>query len=49
MDFSELDYQAKVRDSLNKILTDKCSQDELNNFDDGFKHDDALLSLLAEN
>ena len=23
MDFSELDYQAKVRDSLNKILTDK--------------------------
>jgi len=49
MDFSELDYQAKVRDSLNKILTDKCSQDELKNFDDGFKHDDALLSLLAEN
>ena len=49
MDFSELDYQAKVRDSLNKILTDKCSQDQLKNFDDGFKHDEVLLSLLAKN
>ena len=49
MDFSELDYQAKVRDSLNKILTDKCSQDKLKNFDDGFKHDEVLLSLLAKN
>ena len=49
MDFSELDYQSKVRDSLNKILADKCSQDQLKNFDDGFRHDEVLLSLLAKN
>ena len=49
MDFSELSYQTEVRDSLNKILNEKCSQDKLKKFDDSFKHDDALLSLLAKN
>tara|TARA_B100000686_G_scaffold345210_1_gene429352 strand:- start:167 stop:1273 length:1107 start_codon:yes stop_codon:yes gene_type:complete len=49
MDFSELAHQNEIRDSLNKILENHCSQEKLKEFDDRFKHDETLLSLLASN
>jgi alkylation response protein AidB-like acyl-CoA dehydrogenase len=49
MDFSELTHQNEIRDSLNKILEKYCSVENLKEFDDGFKHDKTLLSILATN
>ena len=43
MDFSELSYQSEVRESLDKILAQQCTPDNLNNFDEDFKHDEQLL------
>ena len=49
MDFSEQSHQTEVRDSLNKILSEHCSQELLKEYDSDFKHDDGLLSLLSSN
>jgi len=49
MDFSELSHQSEIRDSLDKILLQQCSPENLKKFDVGFKHDQKLLSLLANN
>ena len=48
MDFSELSYQSEVRDSLDKILAQQCTPDNLKKFDEDFKHDEQLLSLLSK-
>lgn len=47
MDFSELSHQTEIRDSLDKILSEHCSQERLNQYDENFKHDEDLLSLLS--
>ena len=47
MDFSELDHHNEIRDSLNKILGEECSPEKLKEFDVEFKHNETLLSLLA--
>ena len=49
MDFSELSHQTEIRDSLDKILSEHCSQENLNQYDENFKHDKDLLSLLSSN
>ena len=49
MDFSEQSHQTEVRDSLNKILSEHCSQELLKEYDANFKHDESLLSLLSAN
>ena len=49
MDFSELSHQTEIRDSLDKILSEHCSQERLNQYDENFKHDKDLLSLLSSN
>lgn len=49
MDFSELSHQSEIRDSLDKILIEQCIPENLKKFDDKFKHDEDLLSLLATN
>ena len=49
MDFSELSHQTEIRDSLDKILSEHCSQERLNQYDENFKHDEELLSLLSSN
>ena len=49
MDFSEQSHQTEVRDSLNKILSEHCSQELLKEYDANFKHDESLLSLLSVN
>ena len=47
MDFSELSHQTEIRDSLDKILSEHCSQELLKKYDSDFKHDKSLLSLLS--
>ena len=47
MDFSELSHQSEIRDSLDKIFNEHCSQERLKKYDSNFKHDKNLLSLLA--
>ena len=42
MDFSELSYQSEVRDSLDKILAQECTPDNLKKFDEDFKHNEQL-------
>ena len=49
MDFSELSHQTEIRDSLDKILSEHCSQECLKEYDSNFKHDENLLSLLSSN
>ena len=49
MDFAELSHQSEIRDSLDKILDEECTQEKLKEFDVTFKHDEPLLSLLASN
>ena len=49
MDFSEKSHQTEIRDSLNKILSEHCSQEHLKEYDANFKHDKSLLSLLSAN
>ena len=49
MDFSELSHQTEIRDSLDKILSEHCSQERLKKYDANFKHDEDLLSLLSTN
>jgi len=49
MDFSEQSHQTEVRDSLDKILREHCSQECLKEYDSNFKHDENLLSLLSSN
>jgi len=49
MDFSEQPHQTEIRDSLNKILSEHCSQECLKKYDSGFKHDEDLFSLLSGN
>ena len=49
MDFSELSHQSEIRDSLDKILSEHCSQECLKEYDSNFKHDQNLLSLLSRN
>ena len=49
MDFSEQPHQTEIRDSLNKILSEHCSQELLKEYDANFKHDESLLSLLSAN
>ena len=49
MDFSELSHQTEIRDSLDKILNEHCSQERLKDYDSNFKHDENLLSLLSTN
>ena len=49
MDFSEQLHQAEIRDSLEKILSEHCSQENLKEYDSKFKHDKNLLSLLSRN
>ena len=49
MDFSELSHQTEIRDSLDKILSEHCSQERLKEYDANFKHDESLLSLLSAN
>ena len=49
MDFSEKSHQTEIRDSLNKILSEHCSQEHLKEYDANFKHDESLLSLLSAN
>ena len=49
MDFSELSHQTEIRDSLDKILNEHCSQELLKEYDSNFKHDASLLSLLSSN
>ena len=49
MDFAELSHQSEIRDSLDKILDEECTQEKLKEFDTTFKHDEPLLSLLASN
>jgi alkylation response protein AidB-like acyl-CoA dehydrogenase len=49
MDFSEQSYQTEIRDSLNKILSEHCSQELLKEYDANLKHDKSLLSLLSAN
>ena len=49
MDFSELSHQSEIRDSLDKILSEHCSQECLKEYDSNFKHDENLLSLLSSN
>ncbi|MDC1147603.1 acyl-CoA/acyl-ACP dehydrogenase [Gammaproteobacteria bacterium] len=49
MDFSEQSHQAEIRDSLEKILSEHCSQEYLKEYDSNFKHDKNLLSLLSRN
>ena len=48
MDFSELSYQSEVRDSLDKILAQECTPDNLKKFDEDFKHNEQLTSLLTK-
>ena len=47
MDFSELSHQSEIRDSLDKIFNEHCSQERLKKYDSNFKHDKNLLSILA--
>jgi alkylation response protein AidB-like acyl-CoA dehydrogenase len=47
MDFSELSHQSEIRDSLDKIFNEHCSQERLKKYDSNFKHDENLLSILA--
>jgi 3-oxocholest-4-en-26-oyl-CoA dehydrogenase beta subunit len=47
MDFSELSHQSEIRDSLDKILNEHCSQERIKEYDSNFKHDKNLLSLLS--
>ena len=49
MDFSELSHQTEIRDSLDKILSEHCSQERLKEYDANYKHDESLLSLLSSN
>ena len=49
MDFSELSHQTEIRDSLDKILSEHCSQERLKEYDANYKHDESLLSLLSAN
>ena len=49
MDFSEQSHQTEIRDSLDKILIEHCSQERLKEYDTDFKHDKNLLSLLSSN
>ena len=49
MDFSEQSHQTEIRDSLNKILSEHCSQELLKEYDANFKHDESLLSILSAN
>ena len=49
MDFSELSHQREIRESLNKIFSEKCSPKKLKNFDNEFKHDEKLYKFLATN
>ena len=49
MDFSELSHQREIRESLNKIFSEKCSPEKLKNFDNEFKHDEKLYEFLATN
>ena len=36
MDFSELSHQSEIRDSLDKILSEHCSQECLKEYDSNF-------------
>ena len=36
MDFSEQSHQSEIRDSLNKILSEHCSQELLKEYDANF-------------
>jgi len=47
MDFSEMNHQGEIRDSLDRILVEHCVPENLKNFDAAFKHDVELLSFLA--
>ena len=47
MDFFELSHQSEIRDSLDKIFNEHCSQERLKEYDSNFKHDKNLLSLLS--
>ena len=47
MDFSELSHQSEIRDSLDKIFNEHCSQECLKEYDSNFKHDKNLHSLLS--
>ena len=49
MDFSELSHQREIRESLNKIFSEKCSSEKLKEFDNEFKHDESLYDFLATN
>lgn len=49
MDFSELTHQIEIKDSLNKILIKQCTPEKLKKYDTTLKHDESLLSLLADN
>ena len=49
MDFSEQSHHSEIRDSLNKILSEHCSQELLKEYDANFKHDQSLLSILSAN
>jgi hypothetical protein len=49
MDFAELSHQSEIRYSLDKILSEECTQEKLKEFDTTFKHDELLLSLLGSN
>ena len=49
MDFSELSHQREIRESLNKIFSEKCSPEKLKEFDNEFKHDENLYDFLATN
>ena len=49
MDFSELSHQQEIRESLNKIFSEKCSTERLKEFDNEFKHDENLYNFLATN
>ena len=47
MDFSEQSHQIEIRESLDKILSEHCSQERLKEYDTNFKHDESLLSILS--
>ena len=47
MNFSEQSHQIEIRESLDKILSEHCSQERLKEYDTNFKHDKSLLSILS--
>ena len=48
MDFSELSYQIEVKDSLDKILEQQCTPDNLKKFDEDFKHDEQFTLTASK-